>query len=271
MRDRGPLLKKPIIKLVYFDEGSATDYIQITEGGALSTIETLVSEGSESGSAKAGAKIGIGTKGLKALIGLGASAEAEGSLDASFNSGAIAKSIISNTVLTDFLQAIELEDSPIEEFNDIQIEQIPGSIASFSLLTPYLSMFRPGQAVAAGDFDISLDKLDATISKAKGYIEFQGHRNQDEDVILRFNRMALKNNYRPSDLLRMSLTLYAVYVGDCRIGDLVADKELSAEGFSAADNPDYSEERSHLQAQVEMQPELKMYDVLLAGVSARED
>lgn len=260
-----------MVKLVYFDEGSATDYIQIIEGGALSTMETLMSEDSESGSAKAGAKIGLGTKALKALIGLDASAKAEGSLDMSFNSGAIAKSIISNTVLTDFLRAIESESSPIEKFNDIQIEQIPGSIASFSLLTPYLSMLRPGQAVAAGDFDISLDKLDATISKAKGYIEFRGHRDQGEDVILRFNRMALKNNYRPTDLLRMNLTLYAVYVGDCRIGDLIADKELSAEGFSAADSPDYSEEKSCSQAQEEMQFELKMYDVLLAGVSTRED
>ena len=33
-----------IVKLVYFDEGSATDYIQIIEGGALSTIETLMNE-----------------------------------------------------------------------------------------------------------------------------------------------------------------------------------------------------------------------------------
>lgn len=255
-----------IIKLVYFDEGSATDYIQIIEGGALATVETLMNEDTESGKASVGAKAGISLGALRALIGLDASVKTEGSLDTSFNSGTIAKSIISNTVLTDFLKAIKEEDTPIEKFEDVQIEQIPGSISSFSLLTPYLSMLKPGQAVEAGDFDISLDKLDTTLSKAKGYLEFKGSQEGQEDVVLRFNRMALKNNYRPSDLLKMNLTLYVVHVGECRIDDLVADKELSTEGFKVMDNPDYSEEQdSPVPAE---QPKLAMYDVLLAGVSS---
>lgn len=255
-----------IVKLVYFDEGSATDYIQIIEGGALATVETLMNEDTESGKASVGAKAGISLGALRALIGLDASVKTEGSLDTSFNSGTIAKSIISNTVLTDFLKAIKEKDTPIEKFEDVQIEQIPGSISSFSLLTPYLSMLKPGQAVEAGEFDISLDKLDATLSKAKGYLEFKGSQKDKKDIVLRFNRMALKNNYRPSDLLKMNLTLYAVHVGECRIDDLVADKELSTQGFKVMDNPDYSEEQdSPVPAE---QPKLAMYDVLLAGVSS---
>lgn len=259
-------LDNRIVKLVYFDEGSATDYIQIIEGGELSTVETLMNEDVESGKASAEAKGGISLGALRALIGLDASVKTEGLLDASFNSGTIAKSIISNTVLTDFLKAIKEEDAPIERFEGVQIEQIPGSISSFSLLTPYLSMLKPGQAVEAGDFDISLDKLDATLSKAKGYLEFRGRQEGKGDVVLRFNRMALKNNYRPSDLLKMNLTLYAVYVGECRIDDLVADKELGAEGFTVMDNPDYSDEQVS-PISVELS-KLAMYDVLLAGVSS---
>lgn len=181
-----------IVKLVYFDEGSATDYIQIIEGGALATVETLMNEGTESGKATVGAKASISLGALRALIGLDASVKTEGSLDTSFNSGTIAKSIISNTVLTDFLKAIKVKDTPIEKFENVQIEQIPGSISSFSLLTPYLSMLKPGQAFEAGDFDISLDKLDATLSKAKGYLEFKGSQKGKKDFVLRFNRMALK-------------------------------------------------------------------------------
>lgn len=259
-------LDNRIVKLVYFDEGSATDYIQIIEGGELSTVETLMNEDVESGKASAEAKGGISLGALRALIGLDASVKTEGLLDASFNSGTIAKSIISNTVLTDFLKAIKEADAPIERFEGVQIEQIPGSISSFSLLTPYLSMLKPGQAVEAGDFDISLDKLDATLSKAKGYLEFRGRQEGKGDVVLRFNRMALKNNYRPSDLLKMNLTLYAVYVGECRIDDLVADKELGAEGFTVMDNPDYSDEQVS-PISVELS-KLAMYDVLLAGVSS---
>ena len=114
---------------------------------------------------------------------------------------------------------------------------------------------------------ISLDKLDATLSKAKGYLEFRGRQEGKGDVVLRFNRMALKNNYRPSDLLKMNLTLYAVYVGECRIDDLVADKELGAEGFTVMDNPDYSDEQVS-PISVELS-KLAMYDVLLAGVSSK--
>lgn len=261
-------MKEDIIKLVYFDEGSATDYIQIIEGGNLSTVETLLDEDAQSGSVGAKAKVGVDTSLIKRLIGFGASANAEGSLEASFNSGAIVKSIISNTVLTDFLQAVELEGSHIKKLDNIRIEQIPGSIASFSLLTPYLSMFRSGQAFSAGDFDISLDKLDNTISNAKGYLEFMGRVEAEGQIILRFNRKALKNNYRPSDLLRMSLTLYAVHVGECRISDLLADKELSTEGFSVADNPDYASEATS--SPEEPEQTLEMYDVLLAGVSVNE-
>lgn len=266
MANKSSLWEDNIIKLVYFDEGSATDYIQITEGGALSTVETLMKEDKEGGRAKATAKVGISLGALQKLIGLDVSAKTEGILDASFNSGTIAKSIISNTVLTDFLKSISTENTPIKKFENVQIEQIPGSISSFSLLSPYLSMFKSGQAVAAGDFDISLDKLDSTLLKAKGYLEFKGHQKAKPDIILRFNRMALKNNYRPSDLLKMKLTLYAVYVGDCGITDLLADKELSAEGFTIMNNPDYFEETTP-PFPIE-QPKLAMYDVLLAGVSS---
>lgn len=61
-----------IVKLVYFDEGSATDYIQIIEGGALATVETLMNEGTESGKATVGAKASISLGALRALIGLDA-------------------------------------------------------------------------------------------------------------------------------------------------------------------------------------------------------
>lgn len=262
-------MENDIVKLVYFDEGSATDFIQIESGGSLSNVMTLLEENGTSGEAGADAKVGVKSKIMKALLGLDASVSVEGSIDTSFNSGTVVKSILSNTMLTDFLAAMTREDggkSPIEEFTDLRIEQIPGSISSMALFTPYFTMFRSGQGIAAGDYDISLDKLDSALSKAKGYLDFFGSREGGTDVVLRFNSTAFKNNYRPSDLLKMDLRLYAVKVGSCGVDDLVADKELSMEGFLLKDNPDYVP--SSVRAPSTEKKELDMYDVILAGVSS---
>ena len=113
--------------------------------------------------------------------------------------------------------------------------------------------------------EISIDKLDSTLSKAKGYLEFVGKEKDKPDVVIRFNSAAFKNNYRPSDLLRMNLKLYATLVGECRLSDLTPDNEFKLEGFSAGkDNPDYQPNTETTSIQDE--PLLKVYDVILAGV-----
>ena len=40
-----------IVKIVYFDEGSAADYVQIEHGGALDNVTTLLDQASSSGTA----------------------------------------------------------------------------------------------------------------------------------------------------------------------------------------------------------------------------
>lgn len=129
-------------------------------------------------------------------------------------------------------------------------------------------MFKSGQGISAGDFDISVDKLDTALAKAKGYLEFLGEREGVNDrVILRFNRAAFKNNYRSTDLMKMHLTLYAVHVGSCSLDDLAADNEIKLEGFTSQDNPDYIPKKP-VQQRVDITEELEMYDVILAGVES---
>lgn len=257
-----------IVKIVYFDEGSATDYVQIEHGGALDNVTTLLDQESSSGSAGVNGEASAKTKLLKALFGVGVSGDIEGSFNKSFVSGTIVKSIISNTVLTDFLNTVESSESStssIVELDKLRIEKIPGSISSMTLLTPYFSMFRTGQGIPSGDFDVSIDKLDATLSKAKGYLEFLGSPgDKGKDVLLRFNSAAFKNNYRPSDLLRMNLKLYAVKVGKCSLSDLEVNNELAIEGFPSTDNPDYAE--GVVDDSAAKGEDLDMYDVVLAGV-----
>lgn len=271
-----------IVKVVYFDEGSATDYVQVHEGGELSNVMMLIDEDANSGEAGASAKIGVKAKLLRALAGIDAAAGVDAGIRASFNSGTVVKSIISNTVLTDFLNVVDAssQEAPgaqagymaIQRFSNLRIEQIPGSISTMALLTPYFSMLRSGQSIAAGEFDIALDKLDGALSKAKGYFEFCGVREPDdkgdggdERVIFRFNSDAFKNNYRPSDLLKMNLSLFAVKVGSAKLSALSANQELEFRGFDAKDNPDYG---TSVEFSADAEEELDMYDVVLAGVSA---
>jgi len=127
-------------------------------------------------------------------------------------------------------------------------------------------MLRSGQGIEAGEFNISLDKLDSTLTKAKGYFEFFGNNDDGSRIVLRFNGLGFKNNYKQGNLLNMNLRLYAVNVGKTRIAELAADKELSLEGFASATNPDYVEGAENEESAVGEDESLDMYDVILAGV-----
>ena len=130
-----------IVKIVYFDEGSATDYVQLKTGGSfMSEIATTDDKSAEGGAEIKGS---VGVRAWFANLVKG-SASAEGSLSASFKDDTVVKSIVTNTVLTDFLAAVDGEESDkrIEKFDNCKIVQIPGSISSLSLLTPYLWMER---------------------------------------------------------------------------------------------------------------------------------
>ena len=101
-----------ICKIVYFDEESVTDYVQIVAGGELqNTTELLKSrDAQEAQSVQAGGKIGISGV-FKALLGWETSASADASAGLSFNSTKMVKNIVKNTILTDFLKAIEDADT----------------------------------------------------------------------------------------------------------------------------------------------------------------
>lgn len=255
-----------IVKIVYFDEGSATDYCQIESGGNVNTSTTASDSDAKGIEGTVGAS--INTKLSSLFPFLKSEANASGSAEATYHIETVVKSIVTNTVLTDFLNSVNAEDGgPITLLENKNIEQVPGSISSLSLLTPYFGMLKSGQGISAGDLEISIDKLDSTLTKAKGYLEFMGREEGQQDIVIRFNGSAFKNNYRPSDLLRMNLKLYATLVGKCRLSDLSPDNEFKLEGFPLGkNNPDYQADVGDLPVKEEAL--LKIYDVILAGVSA---
>ena len=101
-----------ICKIVYFDEESVTDYVQIVAGGEMETTTELLktSEGKEAQTVGANGKGGIGGV-FKALLGWEASANGEISAGLSFNSNKMVKNIVKNTILTDFLRILDVDES----------------------------------------------------------------------------------------------------------------------------------------------------------------
>ena len=97
-----------ICKIVYFDEESVTDYVQIVAGGELeNTTELLKSmDAQEEQDVQAKGKVGISGI-FKALLGWEAGVSADVSAGLSFNSSKMVKNIVKNTILTDFLKIIE--------------------------------------------------------------------------------------------------------------------------------------------------------------------
>lgn len=273
----GEVMEK-ICKIVYFDEDSVTDYVQIVAGGELeNTTELLKSrDAQEAQSVQANGKVGISGI-FKALLGWEAGASADVSAGLSFNSSRMVKNIVKNTILTDFLKTIEdvsqgrtnsrLPKGTIKQFKGYKISAVEDSLSYMVMVSPYLSMLKSGSSIPAGEFNIAVDKLDNALRHAKGYYEFVGTKGRSR-VILRFNINSFRNSYTISDLLKMDLSIYAIKVGRTSLENLNVNKELGMKvSLIPKDNPSY-EPNADTEEAAATSPTLDVFDVLLAGVEA---
>lgn len=263
-----------LTKVIYFDESSVTDYIQIIEGGQLVKTTELLSGDTDNGKAKVAGELSVGISSLfKNLIGIGAKVQTNSELETSFKSETLIKTILQNTILTDFLDIIENGESHIEVFNNIKIKVIKDSLSYVIMISPYMKMFKGDGLNLNTDLDLSIDivKMDDSIKLAKGYFEFEGIQN-NKSVILRFNIDSFKNNYKISDLLKMDLSIYAVPVGKVDRKNITIVSEINAatsdDELSSYDNPKYGEDGTDNTTVSE--DILTVYDVLLAGVAQHE-
>lgn len=267
-----------ICKIVYFDEESVTDYVQIVAGGELeNTTELLKSmDAQEEQDVQAKGKVGISGI-FKALLGWEAGVSADVSAGLSFNSSKMVKNIVKNTILTDFLKTIEdvsqgkansrLPKGTIKQFKGYKIHVEEDSLSYMVMVSPYLSMLRNGSSIPAGEFNIAIDKLDNALRHAKGYYEFVGTKGKSR-VILRFNINSFRNSYTISDLLKMDLSVYAIKVGRTYLENLNVNKELGMKvSLIPKDNPSY-EQNTDTEESSDTSPLLDVFDVLLAGVEA---
>lgn len=243
-----------MIKVVYFDDNSATDYLNIYDGGSkVKTSEEIKNKNKEFAnktSAKLYAK-------LNWLPFVGGEAQTGASADLSFNATSLIKTTLSNTVLTDFLEKIKNDTQRIIKFNGYSVKAYKNSIAFFKMFTPYLKI--TNSDVISEGFSFDLSRMDEAFKSGKGYYELIAENIEGEKYVFRFNLEAFRNNYGIADLTKMNLTYYGVKVGNVDINLLDINKEFNFEQGSISSAFDLENETKNIN-------EVDVYDIMLAGV-----
>ncbi|WP_243896433.1 DUF6414 family protein [Actinomyces bowdenii] len=246
--------KPNLIKVVYFDEESASDYLDMSAGGKAASTSEDVKERTNQAHGKVEA--GLITK-LSWLPFFGAS----GDLNAGAGVAAAGKSILSktlsNTILTDYLVKSD-SDPRVVQLRDLRVTAPKGSMTYMKMFTPYMVLLK------LDDVPFDLARMDEVLANAKGYYELLGEYDNGSKCVLRFNLKAFRNNYGLTDLGRMHLVFHGVLVGQTSEQALGMEAEMSGATdcavVTAAELVDGED--------TENDDLLDVYDVILAGVEA---
>ena len=258
------------VKVIYFDEGSAADYMQITSGGELKKTTEFITDVTGDAGASVEVEVNANSKGkglptlFKALTGFGVEAKKE----------KIAKTILENTLLADFVELIDSDSKKkkdenkkhiaIKQFENIKLFPQANSFSYFMLMAPFFTMIDGNVPIDGGNgekFTLDVSKIEEAISRGRGYYEFISTIN-NEEKIFRFSSMAFRNNYTMSDIPKMQLSLYAVLVGsiDKKKLDLTSEFQF---GVMVKDRIEYDGSTTENQ----QTNQIEVYDVILAGIA----
>lgn len=266
------------LKVIYFDEAFVADFMQIMAGGELKKTTEFITEVNSDIEGDVGADAGIGTEknGLSKIFSFlsGATINADAGVNANLSrkSDRIAKNILENTLLADFIALLDADKrrtknkrcSGIKIFPNISVRPEVNSFSYMMLIAPFLSMIDGELPIKTDDgnvIKIDITKIGEAIEKGRGYYEFVS-TIEGKDVILRFNRGAFRNSYTMSDLPKMQLTYYAIRVGEINKTDLQVQKEFEFGTTKTSKRVDYASILENSNTSIE----LEVYDVVLAGV-----
>ena len=247
-----------MIKIVYFDEGSATDLLYVLAGGKNTDkkeqIITKTSELAIGAEAEASRSVGVLSL-ISAKIGI------DGNAELSREGNTIITKAIENTILTDYLSCAEKDGKNyIRVFAECRPYPYPKSFAFFKMLTPYLKM-TDGNIEVADGLKLNLSLMDEALDSGRGYYELMAEDN-GETVVLRFNIKAFRNSYYISDLVKMKMDYHAIEVGTVNMGNLTMESEFGDNGEREINGYDLASSNGTSHSV----DEVKVYDVILAGV-----
>ena len=217
---------KKMIKIAYFDEGSATDLLYVLAGGKnTDKKEQIISKTSElavGAGAEASKSVGVLSL-FSAKIGI------DGNAELSREGNTIITKALENTILTDYLSCAEKEGKDyVRVFSECRPYPYPKSFTFFKMLTPYLKM-TDGNIEVADGLKLNLSLMDEALDSGRGYYELMAEEN-GETVVLRFNIKAFRNSYYISDLVKMKMDYHAIEVGTVNMGNLTMESEFGDNG-----------------------------------------
>lgn len=265
------------VKVIYFDESSVADYMQIISGGEFKKTTEFITSISSDINAGTNVEGSIGTskqnitKLFSFLSGISFNANAKASTDINRKKEKVAKNILENTILADFLDLVDKDNRKkdknkvclsIKLFQHLTMYPEPNSFSFLMLAAPFFTIINGDVPIPSNDgneFKLDISKIEQAIARGRGYYEFISVLNGKE-AIFRFNSSAFRNNYTLSDLPKMQISLYAIHVGktDKKKLDLANEFEFGAKTKNRAN---YIEEFKNNNSK-----ELDVYDVILAGI-----
>lgn len=156
--------------------------------------------------------------------------------------------------MTDYI-SIASKDERVKKFENSGVYAPDNSISMYRMYSSYLTI------VPADQMPIDMEKLNEALLGERGYYAMLLTNEAEPTCVLRFNVRAFKNNYNLVDLSKMQLTYYGVKVGRCTKEQLNIEKEFEH-------NPKQSllSAESIIDGTIEVQRELDVYDIVLAGV-----
>ena len=242
------------LKIIYFDESAAQDYLDITNGGRLDwskadnrkRVAEILTE------IEAQAKGGFNILNfLKASVSGSVDAKGAGEISKLFDS------TIKNTLLTDYIKKA-YQDVRVEKFERSGVYAPENSISLYKMYSSYLTV------VPKEQLPIDMEKLNEALLGERGYYGMLLKSEDKPSSVLRFNIIAFKNNYNLADLSKMELVYYGIKVGSCKTTELTIDKEFDFQ----KKNEEVTAESILDGAEQVQSEDLNVYDIVLAGVEA---
>ena len=246
-----------MMKVVYFDETAATDYITIQNGGQ---IDWTTTENKER-LAKIIAEIDVQAKGgfnLFSFIKSSVSGNTNANFDA--NTSKLIKSTVTNTLLTDYI-SMASEDKNIQQFHNDGVYAPVNSISMYRMYSSYLNI------VLKEQIPIDLEGLNNALLGERGYYQMLLNSEKEPSCVLRFNINAFKNDYSLADLSKMNLSYFGVKVGQCTKEQLSLEKEFEIKSSTNIPNVKEIVTGEISESSIKY---LDVFDIVLAGVMSIE-
>lgn len=250
-----------LVKIVYFDEMAAADYLILKDEGITEQIICDLTQDDYNKKLNFDGKLWARLP----LFGiLGASIKGNGEINIENNQNNIIQTTISNSLLTDFIKKVE-DIGDIDKLENYKLTTYPNSITHIKLYTPFLNMIS-NDFGELSNTPINFQSIDDAIENGKGYFELLAY-NGEKSIILRFNISSFRNNYKLVDLTKMNLIYYAIKVGTAKKQDLHINNELNIQNSPSVDLEELEGfERNNYEEWTD-DIILDVCDVILAGVN----